>query len=65
MRRRITEHCYPDKMSIQELFNEIEMGKDPFIRNMQNLGQTEDRYIEEWMNLFCDWMEVFDVDDAV
>lgn len=65
MKRRhfMSDHCYPDKINIQQLFEEIDKGREPFIINMRNLGNTDDRYIEEWMKLFCDWMEIFDANE--
>ena len=58
IRDYMTDHCYPDKISLEQFFDELERGKEPFIQNMKNLSFTESRYIEEWMDMFCNWMEI-------
>jgi len=60
MRNDITEMHFPDKVTIEEFF-EILTDKEEienFKLNMKDLKVIEDKYPEEWVHLFCAWMEL-------
>jgi hypothetical protein len=45
-------------MDLEGFFRELKYSEVPFTNNMGNLNNTDPRHIEEWMKLFCDWMEI-------
>lgn len=56
----ITEHHFPDKVSIEEFFECLfdEDEKNAFIHNMKHLKYEEPRYMEEWAHMFVAWKEM-------
>jgi hypothetical protein len=53
-----TNSFYPDKINLYDFKYEIESSIVPFIKNMEDIGITKERYIEEWSELFLSWMEI-------
>lgn len=53
----ITSFCYPDKLTLDEFVEQMKH-VETFARNMQNLNNTDDRYIEDWFQLFANWSEI-------
>lgn len=57
IRKGTTEEFFPDKMSIDEFYEDVLHGAKSFVANMKNL-KLEDRYAEEWMETFAVWSEI-------
>lgn len=56
--RSTTNFCYPDKLTLEEFVEQMNH-VETFARNMQKLKKgTDDRYIEEWFQLFANWSEI-------
>lgn len=57
IRKETTEEFYPDKISIDEFYQEVLASAQAFVLNMKHL-KLEERYIEEWMETFSAWSEI-------
>ena len=53
----MTSLCYPKKMTLDEFIEQMKH-VETFAQNMQNLNNTDDRYIEDWFQLFANWSEI-------
>lgn len=58
MRNETTKEYYPEKMDIKDFLNEITDSMRPFSENMRSLGMVDEKYAEDWMEIFINWMEM-------
>ena len=58
MRNEITKDYYPEKIDIEDFLNEITDSMRPFSENMRSLGMVDEKYAEDWMEIFTNWMEM-------
>ena len=60
MRNWVTEHHFPDKVTVEEFFEILfdEEEKQGFIQNMKNLQVEEKQFPEEWAHIFIAWKEM-------
>ena len=58
MRNETTKEYYPEKMNIENFLNEITDSMRPFSENMRSLGMVDEKYAEDWMEIFINWMEM-------
>jgi hypothetical protein len=58
MRNETTKEYYPEKMNIEDFLNEVTDGMCLFSENMRNLERVDEKYAEDWMELFTNWMEM-------
>ncbi|MCK9428766.1 MAG: hypothetical protein M0R17_01995 [Candidatus Omnitrophica bacterium] len=54
----MTEICFPRKISLLEFLEEIENSIKPFKENMKHCGEVDDKFVEDWMRIFCAWNEM-------
>ena len=54
----MTKLCFESKEDLHEFVDGMRKALDPFEKNMENMGLTEDRWSEEWMETFLDWFEI-------
>lgn len=58
MRNEMVKEYYPEKMNIENFLNEITDSMHPFSENMRNLEMVDEKYTEDWMEIFTNWMEM-------
>lgn len=58
-RHNMSEICHPDKITLGEFVADIRSSLKPFQINLSNLTDDGDeRYIEEWFEVFARWTEI-------
>lgn len=58
IRKGVTDEFYPSKMTLEDFRKIIISDFDSYATNMRGIKRDEDKFIEEWVEQYLNWLDI-------